>query len=160
MKEEVDNVNNEERTEKLLQMTEEQTENSQRQGQEEISWEKMGQDHWISKDRTLLFNVHEDEGTTSRLHSMENSLRKRHWTCCITDCRINEHEVLLVFWDTDERSIFPTCLKCTLPLALHFPVVIYTWHEGSCLALIHYFFVCLSFWVPGNCLVKKVKGQI
>ena len=61
-------------------------------------------------------------------------------------------------------SIFPiTCLKWTLALALHFPLVIYTWHEGSCLALIHHFFVrfvCLSFWVPGNCQVKKAKGQI
>jgi hypothetical protein len=60
-------------------------------------------------------------------------------------------------------SIFSTtCLKCTFPLALHFPLVIYTWHEDSCLALIHHFFVCfvcLSFWVPGTAKSRKPKGK-
>jgi hypothetical protein len=44
-KKEVDNVNNEERKEKLLQVNQEQTENSHRKGQEGISWEWMWQDH-------------------------------------------------------------------------------------------------------------------
>jgi len=51
----VDNVNNEERKEKLLQMTQEQIKNSHSKGQAGISWEWMWQDHWISKDRSLCF---------------------------------------------------------------------------------------------------------
>ena len=124
-KKEVDNVNNEERKEKLLQMTQEQIENSHRKGQEGISWEWMWQDHWISKDRTLRFNVHEDKGT--RLHSMENSLRKGQWTWCKTDCRINECEVLLVLWETDDGPHF----------AQHVSSVHFLWHYVFHLSFTH-----------------------
>jgi len=62
------------RRKEQLSETEEQIEKSHRQGQEGISWVHMWRDHGISKNRTLLFNVHEDQGTrVEKNHGIQNT---------------------------------------------------------------------------------------